>query len=478
MKYLTILPLILCGFLVGCAAPQQKTVSITTTPAGAAIFIDGQEKGVAPYQSLLDFTNKKSYEVVAKLPEHDDASRTISFDPSAQTEYPLALAKKERVVIKVVQIEPTPTEKGLELKPVEKEAVAYLETIERSSFVPSVTQMTQNTDPTELVGEPVLSPLGDFFVFATSVTRGSAENTSSNIWKQYVSGSKSKTQLTTGLWRDIHPALSPEGQYIYFSSNRSGLRNTLWRMLTVGTGGITKITNSDSADYAPALGEKSDVLVFSSLPPSANAPQIWTVQKDGSLPTQIREGESPQLSPDGKKILFVRMSGTVNKYRNKRLRQLWVLNFDGSAETILTEAVNGDIKDARWSPDGQWVMYACDEGQDSTRANNYDIYLMSADGSPPMQLTTNGSWDDGPCMDPAQEYIYFRSNRGGHFNIWRFPAPAVVKRISPSMRPSASATPSVTPFAPAVKQAPELPPAPPPVTPTTPSVIDPKAPPQ
>jgi Tol biopolymer transport system component len=37
----------------------------------------------------------------------------------------------------------------------------------------------------------------------------------------------------------------------------------------------------------------------------------------------------------------------------------------------------------------------------------------------PIQVTTNGSWDDHPAWDPAGAAIYFRSNRGGDWNIWK-----------------------------------------------------------
>jgi Tol biopolymer transport system component len=73
----------------------------------------------------------------------------------------------------------------------------------------------------------------------------------------------------------------------------------------------------------------------------------------------------------------------------------------------------------RWSPDGRWIVYASNEGRDSKGRRNFDIWLMAADGSARTQLTTNGSWDDSPCWDRAGELVYFRSNRGAAWNIWR-----------------------------------------------------------
>ena len=134
----------------------------------------------------------------------------------------------------------------------------------------------------------------------------------------------------------------------------------------------------------------------------------------GTLPTQLREGKAPQISPDGERILFVRTQ-SVNEPN-----QIWVMNIDGGAETQLTQNMDYDALNPKWSPDGQWIVFSSNEGLDSKGRRNYDIWLMDADGSKKTQLTTNGSRDDTPCWDHTGTSIYFRSNRGGNWNIWRF----------------------------------------------------------
>ena len=93
---------------------------------------------------------------------------------------------------------------------------------------------------------------------------------------------------------------------------------------------------------------------------------------------------------------------------------------DGSGETQLTQSIDHDEVDPGWSPDGQRIVFASNEGLDSRGQNNFDIWMMTADGSNRMQLTTNGSRDDQPAFGMGGTFIYFRSNRGGFWNIWRF----------------------------------------------------------
>jgi len=118
---------LLLALMVGCA--QHKMITVETTPPDARLFLNGQDIGNAPLARDLEFQDGKTYEIVAKLPAYEDAKATIAYEPANKTDYPLALAKKERVVTRYVQIAPTPTNEGMELKPVEKQAIAYLETI-------------------------------------------------------------------------------------------------------------------------------------------------------------------------------------------------------------------------------------------------------------------------------------------------------------------------------------------------------------
>jgi Tol biopolymer transport system component len=44
---------------------------------------------------------------------------------------------------------------------------------------------------------------------------------------------------------------------------------------------------------------------------------------------------------------------------------------------------------------------------------------MTAEGKKRTQLTMNKSYDDGPCWNRDGTWVYFRSNRGGAWNIRR-----------------------------------------------------------
>lgn len=389
----------------------NKFVTVTSHPSDATIYLNGEEKGITPYSKDLEFGGSKTYFVVAKKEGYHDGELLIEYAPKDQHEYSISLVKKETVSVELISFEPQPTEEGVKLVKISKPTLAYLEIIERSPNVKSVTRVTNNTEEDRQISRPIMSPIEDVLVWSEIIKEEGYSY--SNIWKNKV-GEFGKTRVTYGKWEDVFASFTPSGHHLVFSSNRTSSNLTLWQIKLAGGGGITKITSSRSVDYNPSVSSSGNLIAYSSLPPVAEEPQIWTVNISGTLPTQLREGESPQISSDGQKILFVRGDKITKR------KQIWVMNVDGGGETQLTQNIDYDAVDPKWSPDGKWIIFAADEGFDSKKLRNFDIWLMSNDGSKKTQLTTNGSLDDSPCWNYTGKTVYFRSNRGGTWDIWRF----------------------------------------------------------
>ena len=391
----------------------QKTVRVQSEPVGATVFLNGQPAGITPLTKDLTFDGtNQSIAVTVRKDGYKDGTNAIAYAPVSQTDYSVTLEKIEAIPIQLVSIEPQQTDNGVKLALTRKPTLAYLEVIERSPNVAAVTRVTDNQDKDINIGPPVLSPTDDVLLF-TEIVEENNGAWYSNIQEQRV-GSFGKTRLTYGKWHDSFPAFTPDGTNVVFSSNRTSSNPTLWQVKADGPGGIIKLTYTQAEDFSPFVAPDNRTIVFASIPPSAEEPQIWMLSRDNNLLTQLREGETPRVSPDGKRILFVRQDKLSKRH------QLWVMSIDGASETQLTQNTDYDIIDPRWSPDGKWIVYASDEGFDSHNNRNYDIWLMTANGSQRTQLTTNGSLDDSPCWDHEGKTIYFRSNRGGAWNIWRF----------------------------------------------------------
>jgi Tol biopolymer transport system component len=90
------------------------------------------------------------------------------------------------------------------------------------------------------------------------------------------------------------------------------------------------------------------------------------VETDASS-MQWEDVQNPQLSPDGRQIIFTRR--WVNPIDDRWDSQVWIMNADGSRARYLT-----DGSSPIWSPDGSRVAWFSDDG------NGYRLLLATQDG--------------------------------------------------------------------------------------------------
>jgi len=106
----------------------------------------------------------------------------------------------------------------------------------------------------------------------------------------------------------------------------------------------------------------------------------------------------PQISPDGKKIIYVRQFNDIMS--DKRYSNLWIINFDGSDHRPLT---TGNYRDSspRWSPDSSRIIYISD------RDGLPQIYLRWMDTGQTAKLTNLEFPPSGIAWSPDGKQISF-----------------------------------------------------------------------
>lgn len=145
--------------------------------------------------------------------------------------------------------------------------------------------------------------------------------------------------------------------------------------------------------------------------------RIYTVKNDGTDLKKLTAEDNvqehfPDFSPDGKKIVFAKMvkGGQFDVY---------VMNSDGSGRVNLTNTP--DIREdmPAWSPDGQQIAFSLSN----------DIYVMAADGTKLVQLTTDKGFDWVPAWSPDGKEIAFLSDRDGNWKWWVMKADGSNQRL-------------------------------------------------
>jgi acylaminoacyl-peptidase len=106
----------------------------------------------------------------------------------------------------------------------------------------------------------------------------------------------------------------------------------------------------------------------------------------------------PQISPDGKRILYVRRFSDI--MTDKRHSNLWIVNADGTDHRPLT---TGNFNDAspRWSHDGSQIIYV------SNRDGGTQIYRRWMDSGQTAKLTNLTADPAGIAWSPDNRWISF-----------------------------------------------------------------------
>ena len=106
----------------------------------------------------------------------------------------------------------------------------------------------------------------------------------------------------------------------------------------------------------------------------------------------------PQISPDGKQIIYVRQFADI--MTDRRCSNLWIINFDGSDNRPLTTGNFNDMN-PRWSPDGKQILYI------STRDGSPQIYRRWMDSGQTAKLTNLTQAPAGVSWSPDGKWMSF-----------------------------------------------------------------------
>jgi Tol biopolymer transport system component len=187
------------------------------------------------------------------------------------------------------------------------------------------------------------------------------------IWTVPAGGGEA-VQVTAGTSVDWNPVWSPDGRYLYFASDRSGVTN-LWRLPI------------DERSGRP-LGQPE-------LVPTSGQASMFS------------------LSRDGRRIVYV---------GDETRTILEKVGFDPKSGAIAIPAVaitrtSKMIVNLATSQDGRWLVY-------QTLVPQEDLFIVHPDGTGLRPLTHDEFKDRQPRWSPDGTRIAFYSNRGGKYEIW------------------------------------------------------------
>ncbi len=424
---------------------EARVYTVTAkTAAGdelnADVTLNGQVVGQTPLKLPVTFQRADKtkawpkFTVSVEVPAKYSPKNVELTYPSTDTEISLALEPIVEITTQLVGPAVVMSPTGVVLKASRTSALAVLSTRESSEIVTDLKPVTdykrkdlKDSPATraETINSFCLAPDGQNVIFSLS-ERDEEGGLFSNLFIKRaddVAGGVARLTQGSRSW-DTLPYIANDGSnYLVFVSNRSDRsKPDIYRVNLSDnrlSGGISRLTNDNRFNFAPTYGDSNRQLFYLSIEPNFPKAEsiISSIRIDGSLPTQLSISALEINNAYAEKVVFVKIDDDTKK------KQIYSITADGKLETALLN--QEDFRKSNCfnpvvSPDGSRILFVSDSGTDDQGRHNNDIYVTNIDGTGLHRLTQNGSDDIIPAWSPSEEgVIYFLSNRGGAYNIWR-----------------------------------------------------------
>ena len=417
-------------------------VTATTTDGAelnAEVTLNGKSVGQTPLKLPLTFQRSHKgaawprFTVAVEIPaKYQPASTVIDFARTAQAVgFKLEPVTEITTILTYPALIMTPT--GVAFRFQRTNAIAILNTREPAETISDLKPVTnfgrQDVKDTasraECVNSFCVSPDGQNIIFSLTERDDQGGFYSNLSIKRADDVGGGVARLTQGpRYADTLPYVANDGSnYLVFASNRTDrTKPDIFRVNLIEnrlSGGISRLTNDSRYNFAPSYGDSNRQLFYLSTEPNfpTAESQISSIRLDGSLPTQLSINALELNNVFAEKVYFVRFDEDTKR------KQIYSITADGKLETALLNQEDfrtSNCFNPSVSPDGTRVLFVSDHGVDEQGRHNHDIYIVNADGSNLQRLTHNGSDDLMPAWSFSEEgVIFFLSNRGGAYNVWR-----------------------------------------------------------
>ncbi|HEX3184833.1 MAG TPA: S9 family peptidase [Pyrinomonadaceae bacterium] len=303
------------------------------------------------------------------------------------------------------------------------------------------------------VGDPQVSPDGNWVSYVVSTIDDKADRSNSHIWMVNIDGSNNR-QITFSSESENSPRWSPDGKYLSFTSSRPGKArgNQVW-LLDRNGGEAYQLTelkgrlqghewSPDSKRLALLIGDPDPEADPGPSPQPGATPRVpkpividrYRYKQDGQgyllsgrhtyiylfdvetkklerLTKSKWDESSPAWSPDGTRIAF--MSNHADDPDRDPSAQLYVVDAKpGSTEKQLTPATTRAGRSRpEWSPDGKWLAFLDGDEMKYGAYGMDHLALVPADGSnPPTRFKATEDLDRGvgsPRFSPDGKWLRF-----------------------------------------------------------------------
>jgi len=214
----------------------------------------------------------------------------------------------------------------------------------------------------------------------------------------------------------VQPSWSPHGDRVAFWGLRPGGQRDLWTIARTGDAtSLVSLTEDPDLDWNPAWSPDGRFLYFSS--DRGGTLGVWRIPLDEAsgratgpaeaLPVPFPTACYLSFTRDGRRLLFAGAFGTdsIERYELDPARALTV----GPPRTVFASSLR--LFYVASSADGQRLAF-------TSGGRREDLYSLASDGTGLRQLTNDAAKDRGPSFLPDGKRLLLYSTRSGQYEAW------------------------------------------------------------
>ncbi|HYN22955.1 MAG TPA: protein kinase [Thermoanaerobaculia bacterium] len=218
------------------------------------------------------------------------------------------------------------------------------------------------------------------------------------------------TRLTDFEGREGYPALAPDGGSFVYARSVAGQMDVF--LQRIGGGAAVNLTaGSTFEDNQPAISPDGLWIAFRS---ERDGGGIYLMPRGGGPSRRLSSlGYNPAWSPDSRE-LAVATEGIVHPAHRRMESQIWAIEVATGRRRLVVE---DDGVQPSWSPRGSRIAYWGVPAGGARRI----LWTIPAAGGAPGKVLDDGYLNWNPVWSPDGKSLYFGSDRSGSLNLWRLP---------------------------------------------------------